>query len=191
MGEKKPYIQVIMALIIFLTAGSMLTGTTSAKSFITVNTDCIDGADNDGDGDEDLGLDYECSQYPYEDGNGEDGTSLGDSYQSPIGKYQSGFDLLVDYTRNFINKNCNGEAASCGIPGVNNEVELFCFFDANSNISFTSMVQAWATRSGFDDGSYQMIQDLCNTFPPSTLTELPLINYQESEPTPAGSSSVK
>ena len=189
--EKKAWQTPTLMFLILIIIGGAIAGTVNAKSFITVNTDCIDGADNDGDGDEDLGLDLDCSEYPYEDGNGEDGTSLGDSYQSPIGKYQSGFDLLVDYTRNFINKNCNGEAASCGIPGVNNEVELFCFFDANSNISFTSMVQAWATRSGFDDGSYQMIQDLCNTFPPSTLTELPLINYQESEPTPAGSSSVK
>jgi len=191
MRENKPYIQVIMALIIFLTAGSMLTGTTSEKSFILANPECYDGADNDGDGNEDIGLDIECSEYPYEDGEGEDGTSLGDSYNSPIGKYQSGFDLLVDYTRYGINKNCSGEAALCGVSGVNNEVDFFCFIEANSVISFSSMVQSWATLSGYDDGSYQMIQDLCNSFPPSTLTELPIINYQSSNPTPPGSGGVK
>jgi len=189
--EKKAWQTPTLMFLILIVIGGAIAGTVNAKSFITINSDCMDEADNDGDGNEDLGLDVECSEYPYEDGEGEDGTSLGDSYNSPIGKYQSGFDLLVDYTRYGINKNCSGEAALCGVSGVNNEVDFFCFLEANSVISFSSMVQAWAARSGYDDGSYQMIQNLCNTFPPTTLTELPLINYQESDPTPAGSGSVK
>jgi hypothetical protein len=70
------------ALLLAMLLGNALTGMT----VIGYHPECIDQDDNDQDGFVD-GMDPECSEYPYADGNGEDFTpmeerSTGDSYQS-------------------------------------------------------------------------------------------------------------
>ncbi len=74
-----------------LAVGALLLAMLLGNSLVGINpigyhADCIDAVDNDQDGDVD-GMDYECVEYPYADGNGEDYTpfqerSTGDSYQS-------------------------------------------------------------------------------------------------------------
>lgn len=74
-----------------LAVGALLLAMLLGNSLVGINpigyhADCIDDVDNDQDGMID-GMDYECSEYPYADGNGEDYTpkheqNSGDSYKS-------------------------------------------------------------------------------------------------------------
>jgi len=177
--ERKAWQTPTLMFLILIVLGGAIAGTITEKQFISFNEECFDMSDNNNDGNEDIGQDQGCTEYPYEDGNGEDGTSLSNRYTSDIDKYQTGYDLLADYVKNSIEKGCNGDAAQCGITGVTNEVQMFCYLESNAaGLTFTQMVQSWRISANFDDGSYQMIQDLCYIFPPSSLTELPVINFQ-------------
>jgi len=83
-----------------LAVGALLLAMLLGNSLVGINpigyhSDCIDALDNDQDGFVD-GMDPECAEYPYSDGNGEDLTpmeerSTGDSYQS-----------LFDYHRDYM-----------------------------------------------------------------------------------------
>jgi len=74
-----------------LAVGALLLAMLLGNSLVGINAigyhaDCIDNVDNDQDGFVD-GMDPECREYPYADGNGEDMTpmeerSSGDSYKS-------------------------------------------------------------------------------------------------------------
>ena len=74
-----------------LAVGALLLAMLLGNSLVGINpigyhADCIDNVDNDQDGFVD-GMDPECNEYPYSDGNGEDMTpmeerSTGDSYKS-------------------------------------------------------------------------------------------------------------
>lgn len=59
------------------------------------HADCIDGIDNEGDSFTD-GLDNDCQEYPYADGNGEDPTPMEERYQD------SNYKSLFEYHRDFI-----------------------------------------------------------------------------------------
>lgn len=180
--EKKAWQTPALMFLILIVLGGAIAGTITEKQFISFNEDCFDGVDNDSDGQEDIGLDIECSEYPYEDGNGEQGTSPSNQFTEDIGKYQTGYDILADYVHKGINKGCGGDSSLCGIPGVTNDVEFFCYLEQNSGtVTFTQLVQGWGQITQYDDGSYQMIQDLCYQFGGSGLTELPVINYQQFE----------
>ncbi len=92
------------ALLLAMLLGNALTG----MAVIGYHPECIDQEDNDLDGDID-GMDYECMEYPYADGNGEDYTpfderSTGDSYQS-----------LFEYHRDYMQ------------PMSNPQVDTICF----------------------------------------------------------------
>lgn len=175
----KQYAQIVFSFLIFIILGSLIVGSPTEKSFILANDECFDETDNDNDGDEDIFEDLDCMEYPYEDGSGEIGTPQAIRWTSNLGEYQSGYDIFADYTKNQINKACGGVASSCGIPNVNNEVDFFCYIENNANTKPSQLVQSWATSTNNDDGSYQMIQDLCYVFGGSGLTELPVLNYQQ------------
>lgn len=182
MSENKPYIQIIMALIIFVTAGSMLAGTTPEVSLIVMNTECYDGIDNDGGGQMDVDFqDSGCLMYPYTDGTGETETPAPASFTQDQKRYQTGYDVLSDYTLWGIQEGCGGDISGCGVPGVSNEVQFFCFLDANGQTSFIQIVQVWAIASLWDDGSYSLIDELCYQGNPNSYTQLPVINFQQFE----------
>lgn len=174
---ERQYTQIVFSFLVFAILGALLVGAPAEKTYILANDECFDQQDNDNDGDDDIWEDIGCMEYPYEDGSGEIGTPVSLMYTSNIGEYQTGYDIFADYVNLEVSK--NGDPATYGIPNVNNEVDFFCYIENNANTKPSQMVQQWASISNNDDGSYQMIQDLCYVFGGSGLSELPVINYQQ------------
>lgn len=84
------------ALLLAMLLGNALTGV----AVVGYHSECIDQDDNDQDGFVD-GMDPECSEYPYADGNGEDFTPMedrltGDSYASLFEYHRDYMDPLSD-----------------------------------------------------------------------------------------------
>jgi len=78
------------ALLLAMLLGNSLTGLNP----IGYHADCMDNVDNDQDGMID-GMDYECTEYPYADGNGEDYTPKNQQYSDD--SYKSLFEYHRDY----------------------------------------------------------------------------------------------
>lgn len=78
------------AMILALLLGNALSGI----SVVGYHPECTDGIDNDQDSAID-GMDFECAEYPYADGNGESGTPVGDRYSED--NYKSFFEYHRDY----------------------------------------------------------------------------------------------
>lgn len=100
------------ALLLAMLLGNALTGI----AVIGYHPECIDQDDNDQDGFVD-GMDPECAEYPYADGNGEDFTPIedrltGDSYQS-----------LFEYHRDYMD------------PLSNPQIDTICFAVATGQYS--------------------------------------------------------
>jgi hypothetical protein len=66
----------------------------SGPRFVGIHEECIDGIDNEGDGDIDV-YDNECYFYPFEDGNGEEDTPVNQRYTE--NRYVSLFDYHLQY----------------------------------------------------------------------------------------------
>ena len=81
----------IAALILAVLMGNALVGSNP----IGYHSDCIDGIDNDGDGQSD-GMDIQCSEYPYADGNGETETPP-EERSTSTDAYSSLFEYHRDY----------------------------------------------------------------------------------------------
>lgn len=77
-------------LLLGMLLGNAITGTL----VIGYHADCIDQVDNDEDGFVD-GMDPECTEYPYSDGNGEEFTPMDE--RSTGDSYQSFFQYHIDY----------------------------------------------------------------------------------------------
>lgn len=114
------------AILLALLMGNALTG----MSVVSYHPECIDQDDNDQDGFVD-GMDGECAEYPYADGNGEDHTpmnerSTGDSYQS-----------FFEYHRDHME------------PLSNAQLDTICFFIVTGeyNDDDGQKADAWATEN--------------------------------------------
>ena len=177
--KNKTWQTTTLMFIILVVIGGAIAGSVMEKTYILINDECLDEIDNNNDGDEDIYEDLGCSTYPYEDGDGETPTPFSNRWQSDIEDYQTGYDLWADIVHREVAKCPNGDASACGIPRVNNDVDFFCMIESNANTKPSQYVQVWAQSTGYDDGSYQMIQDLCYQFGGSGLSELPVLNYQQ------------
>ena len=91
MRNGKTYSLAAGAMILALLLGNALSGI----GVVGYHPECIDGIDNDGDGQSD-GMDIQCSDYPYEDGNGESETPPQDRSTSSD-DYSSFFEYHRDY----------------------------------------------------------------------------------------------
>ena len=81
----------IAGLILAVIMGNALAGV----GVIGYHAECIDGIDNDADGQAD-GQDQQCTQYPFEDGNGESETPM-DQRSTSSDSYSSLFEYHRDY----------------------------------------------------------------------------------------------
>ena len=88
----------IAGLILAVIMGNALAGI----GVIGYHAECIDAIDNDGDGQTD-GMDIQCTNYPYSDGNGESETPMeqrstsSDSYASLFEYHETYMDPLSDH----------------------------------------------------------------------------------------------
>ena len=78
------------ALLLAFLLGNALAG----MSVVGYHPECIDGIDNDQDSAID-GMDFECAEYPYADGNGEAGTPVQERFSED--SYKSYFEYHRDY----------------------------------------------------------------------------------------------
>jgi hypothetical protein len=81
----------IAGIILAVIMGNALAGATT----IGYHAECIDGIDNNGDGLAD-GQDQECTEYPFEDGNGESHTPP-EERSTSSDEYSSWFEYHRDY----------------------------------------------------------------------------------------------
>lgn len=123
----KSYSKTAGGFILALFVAVAFTGVAS-PSPIGIKSDCMDGIDNDGDGDFD-DMDDDCWLYPFADGGGEYATTTGptgkqfssDSYEMSVWDYQNqvaphrfagGMACFNDATYMTIDANSNGEDPS-------------------------------------------------------------------------------
>lgn len=203
MRERKSFEGPVFAFLIFILIGSILVGTPSdptiiEPSYITINDECLSGGlDEDNDGLLDMEEDDGCHNFPYENGLGEIGTIPGSF--DPNLDYQPYFDLTVDLVRGVVEKGCNGNLNGCYGTNFQNEVQFYCFYSQNVMIaSFDNIFDKFfnmAHPNMPNDGSFTIYMNTCKPFPPSSApTNLPLIEYQESNPiaeNPGGSGGGK
>lgn len=165
-----------LPIILFLLIGGILVGTSPVyeepKANI-INNECKDyQTDNDNDGYSGIIEDIDCQSYPYEDGNGESSTSSQDQGNNP--PYQNYFDLSVDFTRHFIDKQCSNNLQNCIGTNFITEVEFYCWFSDNVMLSsWDSIFNSVFNQIGNlqDDGSLTTYQNTCQVFggPPATM----------------------
>jgi len=91
------------AILLALLMGNALTG----MSVVGYHPECIDQDDNDQDGFVD-GMDQECAEYPYADGNGEDFTPMNE--RSTDDAYESLFEYHIDHM----------------VTGTNEQIDTIC-----------------------------------------------------------------
>jgi len=175
-----------LPIILFLFIGSIFVGTsalTEGPKMNYINNECEDyQSDNDNDGYSGIIEDIECQSYPYSDGNGESPTSSQD--QGKNAPYQNYFDLSVDFTRYFIDKQCNNNLQNCIGTNFITEVEFYCWFSDNVMASSWDLIfNAVFNQIGNlpDDGSITTYQNTCQVFggPPANM---PNNGDQQSSP---------
>ncbi len=189
MKEERGFKAPLFALIVFAIIGTSLAGNPGSfvepyGEYITIHETCNDPVDYDNDGYFFYVDDPECWDNPNEDGGGEINTNV--NFQNPQGDYQPLYDLQVDFVLNIVDKDCGGQLPGCLGAGTNpfqpaddSEIDFFCFFsDIIMATDFLTLAQKHRDlNAGWDDGSYTMINSLCNGFPAPS-GDLPMITYQ-------------
>ena len=124
-------------------------------------------------------FDDDCTDYPYEDGNGADPTPVNQRFTKPQDHYVSPYDWLREDVQTLIAK--AGGIQGLGLPsGIDDEVKVFCFFDANGAQDFQTIIDKLELSAppNFDfSASKNLILNLCYAFPPYShgITELPIL----------------
>lgn len=157
--------------LVFVILAMALVGTIPSKYYIKPAQECSGGEFMQT-------YDEDCADYPYEDGNGDSATPVNQRFTEPQDHYVSPYDWLRVDVQSLIDK--SGGIPSLGLPGsIDNEVKVFCFFDANGAQDFTTIInKLQLTAPGFDfSASTNLILNLCYTFPPYShgITELPVL----------------
>ena len=186
--ETKNRQNMYLPIILFVLIGAMFVGTPEIKepqSLIYINSECQDyDTDYDSDGFSGMIDEIECHEYPYSDGNGESSTQP--SSQGVNSPYQTYFDLSVDFTRYFLEKECNNNLQNCISTNFITEVEFYCYF--SNNIMFSSWDSIFNTVFNSvgilpDDGSITTYQDTCLQFG-GPIGIMPDNGGQQSSPIP-------
>lgn len=161
-----------MVPILFVIIAMAFVGFIPGKYFILAHEDC-------GNGNFMENFEQECSEYPYEDGNGASPTPVGERFTEPQDHYQTPYDWLRVDVQTLIAK--AGGLQNLGLPQtVDDEVKAFCFFDANGAQDFQTIIDKIELGAPPDydfSESKNMILNLCYAFPPYShgITELPVL----------------
>ena len=197
MDEKKRA-NMILPLILFVLLGSLFVGTTLETvepEVKKIHQDCLEYTkDEDGDGANGIIEDQDCQDYPYSDGSGESSSINLPPTTGLNPPYQTYFDLSADFTRFFIQQECNSNLNGCIGTNFQTEVQFYCWFDQNvmTNDWYSIFDKAFnQILSVVDDGSMTTYQNVCQAFPSYPGSTLPDMGTQTRSPineNPSGSS---
>ena len=191
MNDNKGFQSMWIPLIIFVALGAAVVGVESVAQpvkYVGIEAGCADYTRDSGDNDGSYGFieDYECWEYPYEDGLGETSTPIGLGGQSPD-QYQPYFDLTVDFVRGFVGIECGGNLAGCLGTNFQYESQFYCFFSDNiMSYDFGSIFNDFFRTNpniyGMNnDQSSNAFVNVCRQLSPPT-GDLPIIEHQNSDP---------
>ena len=128
----------------------------------------------------------ECSEYPYQDGNGDQETPLNERWTNDQTDYKTPYDVFADAVRVYCDK--INECVQ-GSQNFESEVELFCFYEGftlNGFLPFpgniAQVIIQYEYESGFNMGaSISMVQSICYPSGPGSFIpgDLPTLQVPE------------
>lgn len=158
MEKKKFNNSGIMAAIVGITfIGMALSGVTFGDYWLDEAEECKGG---------EVFNDPNCTDYPYQDGNGKSYTDPSQRWTAEETDYKTPYDVFADSVRDLCE--ANNECFSTASTYLS-EIEFFCILEGFSQSGFLNfpgniaqLVISYEAESGFDmSNSLIMIQDIC------------------------------